>query len=303
MISESLEGLNVAATRQNAGSCLNVTSACAAAGPVIVAENAPAGTACANVMVVFGSDKATRLSHVAADDSDVINRTNARPKPKLRGFMVSLRAVMPSCPVIGSIHEPQRVAIAELTGTRSSASSHGCRTPVCQRAASQRRGLAETDESGKVSRLPEGLCCRQEIHHLLDGYGRCRHQIFVRRHADIVGRRLCARPHELHVFPDRQLDMAAKRRLEAGLVDFSVALRTVPIADLKQRARHEYRDVQGASRYEVSIVQVASVAAGRIAANSPQLRGRCHSHAAEEGPQGNDDTWSELRRYPLPVDR
>src|SRR5688572_13798130 len=82
LISESLEGLSVAATRQNAGSCLNVTLACAPAGPVTVAENSPAATGCATVMAVFGSDKASKLSHVAACDSDV-NRTSNRLKPKV----------------------------------------------------------------------------------------------------------------------------------------------------------------------------------------------------------------------------
>jgi hypothetical protein len=89
LISESGDGLNVAATRQNAGSCLKMAFGCADPRPVAGGENAPAATDCANVIVVFGHDKASRLSHVAAYDSGAINRTNARPRPKLRRFMVS----------------------------------------------------------------------------------------------------------------------------------------------------------------------------------------------------------------------
>jgi hypothetical protein len=90
LISESLDGFNVAATRQNAGSCLKVAFGCTAPCPVAGGENAPAATDRASVIVVFGSDKASRLSLVAACDSDVMDRTINRPKPKLRRFMVSL---------------------------------------------------------------------------------------------------------------------------------------------------------------------------------------------------------------------
>src|SRR5215510_1130495 len=62
LMSESEEGLSVAATRQNAGNWLN----CCAAGPVPGGLNPPAGTICAKVIEVFGSARDDNLSHDAA---------------------------------------------------------------------------------------------------------------------------------------------------------------------------------------------------------------------------------------------
>src|SRR6476646_8516079 len=61
LISESLAGLMLAATRQNAGRFLT-----AAAGTPGGGTNAPASTGCASVIVVSGSLSAARLSQVAA---------------------------------------------------------------------------------------------------------------------------------------------------------------------------------------------------------------------------------------------
>src|SRR5205814_541809 len=67
-ISESLVGLSVAATRQNAGSSLNAAfGSLPRPRPVAGAENAPAATGCAKVIVVSGSAKEARLSHEAAN--------------------------------------------------------------------------------------------------------------------------------------------------------------------------------------------------------------------------------------------
>src|SRR5438128_12458787 len=62
LMSESDEGVSVAATRQKAGSWLN----CGTAGPVPGRVNAPAGTVWAKVIEVFGSVRDNRLSHDAA---------------------------------------------------------------------------------------------------------------------------------------------------------------------------------------------------------------------------------------------
>src|SRR5438046_2705092 len=65
LMSESLVGFSVAATRQNAGSALN-----AAPGPrpprAAGGVNSPAPTGCASVMVVSGNASDARLSQVAA---------------------------------------------------------------------------------------------------------------------------------------------------------------------------------------------------------------------------------------------
>ena len=62
-MSESLDGVSVAATRQNAGRSV-IARRVPPARPVT--ENAPAATGCAIVIVVFGSARAATLSHVAA---------------------------------------------------------------------------------------------------------------------------------------------------------------------------------------------------------------------------------------------
>src|SRR5438045_9628228 len=62
LMSESDEGVSVAATRQKVGSWLN----CGAAGPVPGRVNAPAGTIWARVIEVFGSAKDDKLSHDGA---------------------------------------------------------------------------------------------------------------------------------------------------------------------------------------------------------------------------------------------
>src|SRR5262245_12624762 len=70
LMSESLDGVSRAATRQNAGrrfriSALNGPGAPGCAGGC---GNCPAATACAIVIVVFGRVRLARLSHVAANE-------------------------------------------------------------------------------------------------------------------------------------------------------------------------------------------------------------------------------------------
>src|SRR6476661_8910145 len=62
LISESLAGLIVAATRQNAGKFFTEAGGALSPGGM----NAPAATGCADVMVVSGRFSAARLSQVAA---------------------------------------------------------------------------------------------------------------------------------------------------------------------------------------------------------------------------------------------
>src|SRR5437867_4787686 len=65
LMSESPDGFKVAATRQNAGSCLNALFCCAAPRPVAGSENWPAATVSAIVIVPFSSESDFKLSHVA----------------------------------------------------------------------------------------------------------------------------------------------------------------------------------------------------------------------------------------------
>src|SRR5262245_47102082 len=63
LMSESDDGLSVAATRQKAGRPLNC---CTAVGPIPGRAKPPAGTTCANVIEVSGSARDDKLSHAAA---------------------------------------------------------------------------------------------------------------------------------------------------------------------------------------------------------------------------------------------
>src|SRR5947208_15498027 len=88
LISESLDGFSVAATLQNAGSCLKIAFCCAVTWPCAGSENTPATTDCANVIVVFSRDRDFKLSHaVTACACDVINRMANGPKVRLRKFI------------------------------------------------------------------------------------------------------------------------------------------------------------------------------------------------------------------------
>src|SRR4026207_1391424 len=65
LMSESEEGVSVAATRQKAGNWLN----CGTAGPVPSRLNPPAGTIWAEIVEWVGSDRDDKLSHDAAAPS------------------------------------------------------------------------------------------------------------------------------------------------------------------------------------------------------------------------------------------
>jgi len=96
-MSESLDGLIVAATRQNAGrlrkTCPAGPDGLAPAEPGGV--NAPASTTLASVMVVCGSAIDARLSHDAAAPSvrlPIANANKAALKPPTIVFMTTLSA-------------------------------------------------------------------------------------------------------------------------------------------------------------------------------------------------------------------
>src|ERR1700722_949017 len=77
-MSESLVGLSVAATRQNAGRSLSATAGAGVPPNVLPGGmNSPAATGCASVMVVPGSASEARLSHVAAQE-DAANTAKTR---------------------------------------------------------------------------------------------------------------------------------------------------------------------------------------------------------------------------------
>jgi hypothetical protein len=76
-MSESLEGLRVAATRQKAGTFENCEAA-VVAPPGAGGIKAPAPKVVANVIVVFGNLREARLSHDTADADAAATRTQKR---------------------------------------------------------------------------------------------------------------------------------------------------------------------------------------------------------------------------------
>src|SRR5262249_60677642 len=101
---------------------------------------------------------------------------------------------------------------------------------------------------------------------------------------------------ERHVFADGQLDAPAQRRLDGGLIDFPVALRSVTVADLEERTWREHGDEQRRARHELLVVQVARVASRRIAADASGSRRRRNTEAAEKRTKRDDDARRELGR-------
>src|SRR6266581_5833439 len=73
-MSESLEGLSSAVTRQNAGAFLNTGGAAALPGGV----NAPAATDSADVMLAPGNLRALKPSHGPAKAGPAVNRIETR---------------------------------------------------------------------------------------------------------------------------------------------------------------------------------------------------------------------------------
>jgi hypothetical protein len=93
LMSESAEGVSVAATRQKAGNWLN----CGTAGPVPGRVNPPAGTIWAKVIEVFGSARDDRLSHDALAlrvCPSIISARRSAHHPPVIVFIAPSRAVL-----------------------------------------------------------------------------------------------------------------------------------------------------------------------------------------------------------------
>src|SRR5437879_3155990 len=82
LISESLEGLSFAATRQNAGSLLYAETPAAGdpLGPGGI--NSPAATTCAEVIVVFACERVAKPSQEATTADDPLDADNGNRTPK-----------------------------------------------------------------------------------------------------------------------------------------------------------------------------------------------------------------------------
>src|SRR6476660_3353234 len=74
----------------------------------------------------------------------------------------------------------------------------------------------------------------EELDHLAHGGLRGDDERGVGAHGDPVGRRLATWPIELHVFAHDDLQASVQIGFDGGLIDFTVALRGMPVADLEQ---------------------------------------------------------------------
>src|SRR5438477_7954203 len=101
-MSESLDGFSVAATRQNAGSCLNAAVCCAAADAAPGGENAPAATGAAAAIFASGNASDATASQLeaavsAASIDRVVPRTaHATParSPAVRRRVVDMMSLL-----------------------------------------------------------------------------------------------------------------------------------------------------------------------------------------------------------------
>ena len=98
MMSESLEGVSVAATRQKAGTFENCEAA-VVEPPGADGIKAPAATVFADVIVVFGNLREARLSHDAADADTAAMRTQKRRR---RRCLTEVDIIL--CPPFSSGH-------------------------------------------------------------------------------------------------------------------------------------------------------------------------------------------------------
>src|SRR5947207_12655910 len=102
-MSESLEGVSVAATRQNAGSAEYCCAALPRPAPP-GGTNAPAAMVAADVTVAFCSDKPTRLSHDAPAASAVSARLKSRPTDAHANTVIVVNAHFANFVIVNSHH-------------------------------------------------------------------------------------------------------------------------------------------------------------------------------------------------------
>src|SRR5438552_5829857 len=125
LMSESDEGVSVAATRQKVGSWLN----CGTAGPVSGRVNAPAATVLAKVIEVFGSARDDKLSHddaaLRACPCVVSARRSAHDPPVTIFIARSSEVRRPECLHLINVCS---LPIVEGVRIRSAEIDHACNT-------------------------------------------------------------------------------------------------------------------------------------------------------------------------------
>ena len=153
-------------------------------------------------------------------------------------------------------------------------------TCVMRRSAArlkQRIGLVTVEPGARAD----------QIEHLPQGDDDAVVKIGIEGHGDHMRRRLGHRPFQFHVVARGKLEGADEPGLDGGDADFAVALRAVAVADRKQRAVGEDRQIERRAGDQLLVVHVAAVAARRRRRDHAPGRRRRDRHHAEERPQRN----------------
>ena len=122
-------------------------------------------------------------------------------------------------------------------------------------------------------------------------------EIFVQPHRDQLRRRFGARPGELHVLVQDELERPAQIRFDGSNIDIAISLRRVAVTGREQRARRMHRHIEDGTRSEIFIVEIAGMDGWRSAADPAHRGRRSNPHCAEEGMiYGDYDTFHDLGR-------
>src|SRR5258706_13284746 len=94
--------------------------------------------------------------------------------------------------------------------------------------------------------------------------------------------RFSTRPQKSHILAHDELKFSPQPRFDRSYVDLAVPLGRVGIADREQGARDMYRHVQRSAGDQVLVVKVASMNAGRTAADAAQRGIRRNTPSTKE---------------------
>src|SRR5271163_370494 len=143
----------------------------------------------------------------------------------------------------------------------------------------------------------------QEIDHLADGQRGAGVEVVVEAHGDVVRGGFGARPLQVQVLADDELERADERSLERGDVHFAVALAGVAVANFKERPGRVYGNVQRGAGDEVLVIEIAGHDPRWTAVEAARAFRRRVAHAAKKGMQRNLNARSEFRDHALRIQR
>src|SRR5262249_6292839 len=123
-----------------------------------------------------------------------------------------------------------------------------------------------------------------------------------------MSRRLCPRPFELQVLPNKKLKASAQACLNCSLVYLAMALRRMTISRRESGTANVNRHIKNCVCTQVLVVDIPGMDPRKHSCNPTQACWGRHTHRAEKGHQWNHDSLSHFSRafflinryYPLP---